>query len=185
MSFEDGYFKTLFSNSVLEHIDNVDLALAEAYRVLAPKGRFIFTTPTPLFRNREYYYWRKLFWPIGLDCIGKQIALREDKIYHHVSIRSFEGWDDSLKSVGFQNVEKYEYIPKVCSLLISKFSGASRIRGLTKSIGTFMGDELFSNAYNDLPEGDWLEFYRKALQPYLRPCADGENGCGQVIIAYK
>lgn len=45
----DGSFDFVFSNSVLEHIENIDATLREVARLLCPGGRFIFTVPGPDF----------------------------------------------------------------------------------------------------------------------------------------
>ncbi|MCJ2079364.1 class I SAM-dependent methyltransferase [Methylobacterium sp. E-016] len=47
----DGSLDFALSNSVLEHVDDLDAALAEIARVLKPKGRFLFTVPAPAFRD--------------------------------------------------------------------------------------------------------------------------------------
>lgn len=65
MPFPDSNFDYVFSNSVLEHIENIDGVLREVSRVLRPGGRFLFTVPGPNFHdslrspkssNREAYY---------------------------------------------------------------------------------------------------------------------------------
>jgi len=47
----DGSFDFVFSNSVLEHIDDVEAVIAEAARVLRPGGTFLFTVPGPGFHD--------------------------------------------------------------------------------------------------------------------------------------
>jgi SAM-dependent methyltransferase len=49
IAFPDGHFEFVFSNSVLEHIENIEKTLGEVARVLCPAGRFIFTVPGPDF----------------------------------------------------------------------------------------------------------------------------------------
>jgi SAM-dependent methyltransferase len=44
-------FDFVFSNSVLEHIDDIHPVLAEAARVLRPGGRFLATVPSPGFHD--------------------------------------------------------------------------------------------------------------------------------------
>ncbi len=42
-------FDCIFSNSVLEHIEDIEATLTEVSRLLKPKGTFIFTVPSPGF----------------------------------------------------------------------------------------------------------------------------------------
>lgn len=51
MPFPDAAFATIISNSVLEHIPDVDPVLREASRVLRPGGHFYFCVPGPNFRR--------------------------------------------------------------------------------------------------------------------------------------
>src|SRR5947209_4491198 len=45
----DGYYKTIVSNSVLEHIPDLKPVLLEINRLLAPGGRFYMTVPSDKF----------------------------------------------------------------------------------------------------------------------------------------
>jgi SAM-dependent methyltransferase len=45
----DGSLDYVFSNSVLEHIPNLEPVIAEVGRLLKPSGRFFFTVPCPGF----------------------------------------------------------------------------------------------------------------------------------------
>ena len=45
MSYRDGTFDLFLTSDTLEHVPDVDRALAEIYRVLKPGGRHIFTVP--------------------------------------------------------------------------------------------------------------------------------------------
>lgn len=49
IGFPDSHFQFVISNSVLEHIANIEQTLAEVARVLRTEGRFIFTVPGPDF----------------------------------------------------------------------------------------------------------------------------------------
>lgn len=45
LTFPDGRFDLMVSSHVLEHVPDPTLALSEAFRVLRPRGRYIFTIP--------------------------------------------------------------------------------------------------------------------------------------------
>jgi SAM-dependent methyltransferase len=49
MPFPNGYFAAALSNSVLEHIPNVESVLAELRRVLRPEALFLFCVPNPRY----------------------------------------------------------------------------------------------------------------------------------------
>lgn len=50
LPFEDNYFDIVFSDNVLEHLDNPFEVFNEVYRVLKPGGYFLFKTPN------KYHY---------------------------------------------------------------------------------------------------------------------------------
>ncbi len=185
LAFKDGQFALAFANSVFEHVDHIEVLLGEIARVLESRGRLIFTTPSPTFRDKEYYYWRKALGDLGLDFVGRRIGRREDSIYHHISVHSFPEWKNLLERAGFRDVHHYEYIPPQTALLISRYSGAVRVPGLRRLT------KLSSDARDcfcppdSLTEDQWLEWYRTALAPYLNECRAGEAGAGLAIIANK
>ncbi len=51
MPYPGGTFGSVLSNSVLEHIPDLDPVLREAARVLRPGGRVFFTVPSDAFRR--------------------------------------------------------------------------------------------------------------------------------------
>jgi ubiquinone/menaquinone biosynthesis C-methylase UbiE len=48
--FEDGYFGSIYSSNVLEHIETIDDSLAELGRVLANGGKMIHIIPSPSWK---------------------------------------------------------------------------------------------------------------------------------------
>jgi SAM-dependent methyltransferase len=47
LPFESEHFATVFSNSVLEHVHDIEVALSEIHRVLKPAGMLYMTVPPP------------------------------------------------------------------------------------------------------------------------------------------
>ena len=52
LPFEDGVFDMVHAVSVLEHVDDLDASVSEAYRVLKPGGVFWFNTASSLCPGR-------------------------------------------------------------------------------------------------------------------------------------
>lgn len=91
----DGSFEWVLSNSVLEHIPDVDPVLKEVGRLLQPDGKFIFTVPGPDFHelmrgpliggSRQRYldrldarvahcrYWGRAQWKAALEPHGMRV----------------------------------------------------------------------------------------------------------------
>jgi SAM-dependent methyltransferase len=65
----DNSYNTIFSNSVLEHIQNLALVFQEIHRLLAPGGRFYFTVPSNFFD--QYTIGKTLLTTIGLPATAK------------------------------------------------------------------------------------------------------------------
>ncbi len=78
---------TVVSNSVLEHIPDIDTVLASAASVLKPGGRLIFTCPTETFSN----------W---LALPGARYAARRNRHFHHLNLWSVEEWKWRLMQAG-------------------------------------------------------------------------------------
>jgi SAM-dependent methyltransferase len=81
-------FGTVISNSVLEHIPDVDSTLAAVAQVLKVGGQFIFTTPTDAFSK-----WLALPLP--------SYARLRNRQYQHLNLWTVEEWNRRLTKVGF------------------------------------------------------------------------------------
>ena len=58
MPFTDGFFDTLFSLDTLEHVEDLDQAIAEIKRILKPNGFFILSGPTETW----FYKFCRFLW---------------------------------------------------------------------------------------------------------------------------
>jgi SAM-dependent methyltransferase len=62
LPYPDGYFQVVFSNEVLEHVDNDAQAVREALRVLAPGGHLALYVPNRLYLFETHgFYWRNKY----------------------------------------------------------------------------------------------------------------------------
>jgi len=104
MPFPDAHFATVVSNSVLEHIPDVEPVVREVARVLQPGGLFYFCVPGPNFRQL-------LSVARALDALrlrGLAEAYRRlfDRISRHRDYSTPEAWADRLAYAGLR-VERW------------------------------------------------------------------------------
>lgn len=95
--YPDEHFSFIFSNCVIEHINDPEHLIEEVARVLNDKGEFVFTTWTPRF-NRSLLIHKK--WYVR----WKSEALK------HYSIKSVQEWKEVLQKKGLKIVWTETYI---------------------------------------------------------------------------
>jgi len=111
----DGFYKTIFSNSVLEHIEDIDPVFSEAFRVLAPGGYFYFTAPSERFER--YTFTAILLHTLGLNRLEKAWRTFFNRFWVHYHCYSPRGWAECGQRAGFEVAEAFSYNPKRACLL--------------------------------------------------------------------
>lgn len=109
MPLESGRFRTVVSNCVLEHIPQIDKALAEISRVLAPGGKVYFTVHT------EHYgpslLGGRFFRAIGLRALGDAYVRFVNGVFKHYNMNHHSVWEERLRRVGLRPVSFEYFIP--------------------------------------------------------------------------
>lgn len=102
-------FACVISNSVLEHIPDVDAVLIEIYRIIKPGGKLVITVPNDRFTRNlsialflENRGWRKM-----ADAYRKWF----NRISRHYHPEAPGQWQKRLEDAGFQIREKWDYFP--------------------------------------------------------------------------
>jgi len=95
---KNGTVDLVFSNSVLEHIKDIDKVLSEIKRVLKQGGLLIATMPSD--QLGEYLGW------------GSWYARWFNHKYHHYHLYSLEKWQELLRRVGLKLINSYYYLDK-------------------------------------------------------------------------
>lgn len=103
LPFPDGAFASVISNSVLEHIEEVQPVLDEAARVLRPGGRLVVTMPSHLFT--EYLGGAAMLRPLGLGDAYQNLF---NLISRHAHTDPPERWAERLGAAGFR-VSRWQY----------------------------------------------------------------------------
>lgn len=104
LPFPNDHFASAFSNSVLEHIPDLDPVLAEMYRVLKPGALFLFCVPNHQFLGNLSL--SNFFDKIGLKWLGSQYRGFFNRISRHHHCDSPEIWQQRLDKAGFK-IEKW------------------------------------------------------------------------------
>ncbi len=116
--FENNKFDLVFSNQVIEHINNTDLLLEESFRVLKKGGYFIVITP-----NLSFWVNRLIF-PFGIYPIFSEVSMlkknmgagflkkliSDDETVGHIRVFNLLALIDMLEHYGFK-IERKVGIP--------------------------------------------------------------------------
>jgi ubiquinone/menaquinone biosynthesis C-methylase UbiE len=106
MPFPDNHFQTVISNSVLEHIPDVQAVLNEASRVLQPDGTLIITMPSHYFT--QFLGGADFLAGLGLTGLAERYRTLFNAISRHAHTDPPEQWATRLAQAGFR-VERWQY----------------------------------------------------------------------------
>lgn len=109
MPFEDGYFKSVISNSVLEHIPDVDAVLRDIARVTTPGGTFAFCVPSENFLANLSI--STFFDKLGLKFVGDAYRGFFNRISRHHHCDPAAVWQSRLEAAGFELEKWWNYFP--------------------------------------------------------------------------
>lgn len=105
-----GYFKSIFSNSVMEHIPEIGAVLKECHRLLADDGRLYLTLPNERFERYSLIC-------VTLEKLGLvewSIKFRSffNKFWAHYHAYSVQEWTELFENAGFEVESVREYNSK-------------------------------------------------------------------------
>ena len=105
----DASYRTIFSNSVLEHIADLLPVLREQHRLLAPGGRFFVTVPTDRWEKASVP--ARLLAAVGLRANAERYARFYNRFWRHYHAYSEKRWIALFHQAGFEVVEQRSYAP--------------------------------------------------------------------------
>lgn len=105
--YADGTFASAVSNSVLEHIPELDPVLADLARVLKPGAPFIFCVPNHNFLGALSV--SNFFDRIGLKFLGNAYRRFFNRIARHHHCDDPATWKARLEKTGFELVDWWHY----------------------------------------------------------------------------
>jgi SAM-dependent methyltransferase len=129
----DGSYQTVFSNSVLEHIQELEPVLAEIHRLLARDGRLYVTVPSERFE--QFSVGSQLLNGIGLHAAARRYRAFYNDFWAHYHCYPIARWETLVRAAGFEVIDSFTYAPlSVClvdDLLVPASLGSFFVKRLT------------------------------------------------------
>jgi SAM-dependent methyltransferase len=184
LPYQTGAFATVFSNSVLEHIEDVEPVVREVGRVLKQEGRFVFTVPSDAFRSLLDGTIRRQ--EVG-DLVGAQAyASSIDEWLAHFHYHTPDQWTGILGDAGMNLVKARYYIPEQVERLWDRMNGRFGVRSKRSLWSLLVSPRLRSLGYQSVLRKvvvrtlshRWRSYYERNVPP-------GGKGGGLLIVAER
>jgi SAM-dependent methyltransferase len=172
LPFEAGAFGTVFSNSVLEHIPDVDAVCREAARVLRPGGQLVFTAPSDRFG--DFLFWPAVLRGLGFGRLAGLYAGSMNRVFVHHHTDGADRWRARLERAGLELVVHRQIMPRPLHALWDLLMPFAALQLLLR------------RAWRGWPHplgAALLPLARGALEPLLEP--DGRPGANLIVVARK
>jgi SAM-dependent methyltransferase/4-amino-4-deoxy-L-arabinose transferase-like glycosyltransferase len=165
MPFPSHYFASAISNSVLEHIPDIDPVLRETARVLRPGGQLVVTMPSHLFTENLG----------GAQLLGNTYRRFFNAISRHEHTDPPEVWNGRLNQAGFE-ITRWQYYFSTGALHTLELG---HLQGLPSAfLHAFTGHWILA------PWKDNLRLTNRWVRPYFEEPFP-EQGAYLLIIARK
>jgi SAM-dependent methyltransferase len=128
----DGYYNTVYSNSVLEHIPDIEPVFREVYRLLARGGKFYVTVPSHRFDEYSVVY--QTLRAAGLHGPADRYRLFFNRFWRHYHCYSPDRWGAMAQRTGFAVTKIHTYGTKGICLLNDFLAPFSLISFVTKKL---------------------------------------------------
>ena len=167
-------YATVISNSVLEHIEDLDPVLAEVSRVIKPGGKFVFCVPNQYFL--ENLSVSNFFDSIGLRFLGNAYRKFFNKISRHYHCDDPQTWQKRLEDNGFELVRWWHYFSPAAFHVLEW----GHYFGLPTVISKFLTGKWIMAPYR------WnFILTNKFLQKYYQEDPEHEKGSYTFYVARK
>lgn len=111
----DGSYATVFSNSVLEHIPDLDPVLTEVHRILQPGGMLYVTIPTHRFEH--YTIGNLVLGAVGASRLAAKWRAFFKRFWNLYNVEEPRAWKARFERAGFTVEDSFEYEPRSLYLL--------------------------------------------------------------------
>jgi len=172
LPFDAGSFGTVFSNSVLEHIPDIDAVCREVARVLRPGGQLVFTVPSDHFG--EFLFWPAVLRALGLGRLAAFYAGSMNRVFVHHHTDGADRWRARLERAGLELVVDRQIMPRPLHALWDLLMPFAGLQLLLRRVWRGWPYPL---------QRACLPLARGALEPLLEP--RGRPGANLIVVARK
>jgi len=200
LPYADGAFATVFSNSVLEHILDLEPVVREVGRVLRcpesacpersrrvagrPGGHFIFTVPSDAFRHLLDGYIQAT--EAGNAEQAEQYAASVDVWLEHHHYHTPDEWRDILANAGMRLIKALYYIPEPVERLWDRMNDRYGVSQSRSAWGLLASPRLRPLGYQALLRRVVVRSLSRRWRPYYEmDVPPGEKGGGLLIVAQR
>lgn len=150
---------SVFSNSVLEHVTNLNDAVAEISRVLRPGGTFILSVPVARFaRDLARYF-------------GKAESERVNSDYFHRNLLETEDWQRLLRAHGLVPMTVQEYQPAWFSFYYMQLR--------------YLGNQGLGRVFPGIRGWFWRRYRGRLVEKVRQSTASTQEPGGNVFIVAR
>ena len=184
MPYASDTFATVFSNSVLEHIPDMEPVVCEVGRVLRPGGQFIFTVPSDAFRHLLDGYVRPM--EAGNVEQAERYAAAVDVWLEHHHYHTPDEWRDILSAAGMTLVRARYYIPEEVERLWDRMNDRYGVDQPRSAWGLLVSPRLRPLGYQVLLRRAVVRSLSRRWRPYYEmDVPPGETGGGLLVVARR
>jgi SAM-dependent methyltransferase len=186
MPYADDSFGSVLSNSVLEHIPDLDPVLREIARVVRPGGRVLFTVPSDAFRHLLAGYRDRA--AVGDRAGAEAYAAEIDAWLAHYRYPTPDEWDEMLAHVGLRLLRTVYYVPTEVMVLWDRANGTY---GVQRQRGLPFYRWLASPRLRRLGYQRWIRrrivrvLGQRWRQAYAMDVPAGDTGGGLLVVGEK
>jgi SAM-dependent methyltransferase len=184
MPYADQGFATVFSNSVLEHIPDVEPVLREVRRILEPGGRFIFTVPSDAFRSMLDGYARRMAAGDAAGAEAYATAIDERLEHHHY--HAPDTWRELLSDAGMTLLETTYYVPEEVERFWDRMNARYGVGRRRSAWGLLVSPRLRFLRFHQHLQHLVVERLSQRWRPYYHmDVQQGAKGGGLLIAARR
>ena len=132
LPFESGTFQTVVSNSVMEHMSQLEDILAEVNRVLRINGALIVTIPTERFEKNSSIY--RVLSLLRFEDFSRRFGKFYNVFWRHKNVYTKEGWENLFRAAGFRVIESFNYNSRNQTLVNDVLAWTAVLGWLSKRI---------------------------------------------------